>query len=221
MKTVKNLISIRKNESALIIGAGSSVKKYQQQINDYIKRVNPFTIGINNITKFFIPDYHLWTNTSRFRTFGKNINKRSDLLLGSNISLKVIKDIIGSRDYTLINYTDDEKIPLGYSDGKILGFYRTAGCLAIMISNLMGAKDISVVGMDGYTKFKHKSILKGNKSQHCYGSGHTDTANWETCVKKDIIINNVLKNIGSYGINFKIITPTKYGEFYDSTRLHT
>lgn len=221
MNTINNLVQTMKGEKALIIGAGSSVKKYKWQINDYIKFTNSFTIGINNMTKYFIPNYHLWTNTQRFRTYGKNINEHSKLLLGSNISLKVIKEIIDSKDYTLINYIDKEGIPIKYTKCKISGHYRTAGCLAIMVAYLMGSNDISVVGMDGYTQHNLEDLTIGNKSQHCYGNGFTDTATWDTCVKKDRIINNVLHSLKNYGINFKIITPTKYGEFYDSSRLYT
>lgn len=220
MKTLNDLIDVKKGKNALIIGAGSSVKDYQFQINDHIKYTNSFTIGINNITKYFIPEYHLWTNTQRFRTYGKNINKLSNILLGSNIPLKIINGIIKDNDYTLINYTDKEEIPIGYKDGKIYGFYRTAGCLAIMIANLMGASNIYVVGMDGYSRFKYDELTTAKQSQHCYGKGFTDTATWETCIKKDNLINDVLKNLKKYGIDFKIITPTKYGEFYDNTRLY-
>lgn len=220
MKTIKNLVGTRKGENATIICAGSTIKDYQWQINDHIKYTNSFTIGINNMTKYFMPDYHLWTNTQRFRSYGKNINPISNILLGSNISLKVINEIIKSKGYVLVNYTDKEGIPIDYKKGKIYGYYRTAGCLAIMIANIMGASEINIVGMDGYSKYEYKDLESGNESQHCYGKGFTDTATWETCIKKDKLINGVLKNIKNYGINFKIITPTKYGEFYDSSRLY-
>lgn len=220
MNTIKNLIDTRKGESALIIGAGASIKENRNSINNFISENDPFIVGINNITEFWIPDYHLWTNTQRFRTYGQNIHRDSILLLGSNISLNVIKEVIGSRDYILINYTDKAGTSLDYSNGKIYGYYRTAGCLAIMIAHLMGAKDISVVGMDGYSLYKQEDIVSGKESHHCYGQGFTDTADWDTCVKKDFLISNILKRLKKYGINFSIITPTKYGDVYDSTRLH-
>lgn len=230
MKTIKDLENKEKGRPFLIVGAGSSTKIYLKGIRDYITKTIPTVIGINNITEYFIPHYHLWTNTQRFRTYGKYIVPCSNLLLGSNIPLKVINNVIGdvieingvtkNREYTLINYTDKEGIPIDYKKGKIYGYYRTAGCLAIMIANIMGASEINIVGMDGYSKYEYKDLESGNESQHCYGKGFTDTATWETCIKKDKLINGVLKNIKNYGINFKIITPTKYGEFYDSSRLY-
>lgn len=221
MKTIQNLINKEKGKDALIIGAGTSIKDNQDLINKFIRKTKPFTMGINNMTNFWIPDYHLWTNTQRFRTYGNNINNESKLLLGSNISLKVIKDVIGDSSYTLVNYTDKVKgVPIKYKGGKIYGYYRTAGCLAIMILHLMGVKDINIVGMDGYTLHKHKDIKSGKKSQHWYGNGLTDTATWKTCVMKDELIEEVLHSLKDYGIKFQILTPTIYKDFYDSTGLY-
>ena len=164
MKTIENLIKKHKGRRALIIAAGSSVKEYQNKINSFIHEEKPIVIGINNITEFFIPDYHLWTNTKRFRNFGKNILSESELLLSYGIHLKTVKEVIGDMNYTLINFTDmKEGIPLGYKKGKILGFFRTAGCLAIMIAHLMGCKDVSIVGMDGHTFYDYDDIKSGEK----------------------------------------------------------
>jgi len=221
MKTIKDLEGIHKKRIGLIICAGSSIKNYKQEINKFIEKEKPITIGINNITHQHISKYHLYTNTQRFRTFGKNISNNSELLLGSGISIKLIKEIIGNKDYTLINYTDKPEIQLDYRKGKIFGFYRTAGCLAIMILKIMGVNEVNIVGMDGYSLYDEKDLLNKEKSHHCYGEGFTDTASWETCIKKDKLINDiVLKNLRNYGLNFKILTPTKYEEFHDSTRLY-
>ncbi len=215
MNTIKNLIDTRKGSSALIIGAGASIKENRNSINNFISENNPFIIGINNMTEFWIPDYHLWTNTQRFRTYGENIHRDSNLLLGSNISLKVIREVIGTRDYTLITYTDKAGTSIDYSSGKVYGYYRTAGCLAIMVAHLMGADEINMAGIDGYSMHSQEDVVSGRKSQHCYGQGFTDTATWETCVKKDNIINEVLHSLRGYGIDFRILTPTKYKEFYE------
>lgn len=220
MKTLLNLINKEPNRNALIIGAGSSLKIYKNQIDDFIQTRNPFIIGINNMVDYWIPDYHLFTNTQRFRTFGSKIDENSKILLGQGIPLKLKDEILKGREYFLVNFKDQKGLNINYSKGKITGFFRTAGCLAIMICHLMGAREINIVGMDGYTFYNKKDVVKGNQSQHCYGEGHTDTADWETCVMKDGLINNALNGIKEYGIDFKIITPTKYERFYDSSRLH-
>jgi hypothetical protein len=220
MKTVKDLVNIKTGESALIVAAGSTVSLYRDKIWNFIVQEELFTIGVNNITNFFIPNYHLWTNTKRFRTFGKNIHKKSEVLLSAGIHLKTVREVIGNREYTVINFTDmKEGVPIGYKDGKIYGFYRTAGNLAIMIAHLMGAKNIYISGMDGHMFHKYKDVKSGEKLHHCYAENYEPFPK-EICIKKDKITNNVLSSLREYGINFSIITPTIYGEFYDSTRLH-
>lgn len=221
MKTIKNLTNTRSGQKALIICAGSSLRKYKKRIQKYIEHTQPFTVGINNMVDFFIPTYHLWTNTQRFRSFGGKIDLASIILLGSGIHLKTIKKVIGDREYILINYTGQLKkgIPIDYRNGKICGYFRTAGCLAIMIASLMGASEINIVGMDGYSKYKYEDLKSKKESQHCYGKGLTDTADWQTCIKKDEDITLNLNNIKKHGIAFKIITPTIYDNFYDGTIL--
>lgn len=220
MKTIKNLVEKHKGQEALIICAGSTVRDYQQQIKAFIKKEKPFTIGINNIMDFFVPQYHLWTNTKRFRNFGSKINKNSQILLGAGIHLKTIKETIGSREYTVINFTDmKEGVPIGYRKGKIFGFYRTAGNLSIMISHLMGATKVNIVGMDGHTFYNYEDVRSGKKPHHCYNENYQPFSP-EIRIKKDKVVTRVLTNLRNAGIDLNIITPTVYGGFYDSTRLH-
>lgn len=222
MKTIKSLIGKHKGKKAIIICAGATVKDYRQEIKNFIiENENPVKIGINNISDFFIPDYHLYTNTKRFRNFGKQIENHSKILLSYGINIKLVREILGNREYILINFTDmKEGVPIDYKNGKIYGFYRTAGNLSIMIAHLMGVDEIFIVGMDGHTLYDHEDIKSGNKSHHCYAENYEPFSK-EICIKKDKITNKVLKSLREYGINFKIITPTKYEEFYDSSRLHT
>lgn len=220
MRTIKDLINTRSGESALIIAAGSSVRKYRYEINTFISETKPFAIGINNITGFFIPDYHLWTNTKRFRTFGKNFCPESELLLGAGIHLKTMREVLGSVNYTLIDFADmKEGVPIRYKNGKIYGFYRTAGNLAIMIAHLMGADEVNIVGMDGHTFHNYEDVKSGKKKHHCYDEDYKPYSK-DICIKKDKVVNGVLSSLRDYGIKLKILTPTVYEDFYDSTRLH-
>lgn len=212
MKTIQNLINTKKGKTGLVICAGVSIKQYNNQIKKFIEEKNPVTIGINNISHLYKPEYHLWTNTQRFRTFGKNINKESNLLLGSNISIKVIKEIIGDRKYTLINYSDKEGIPIDYKNGKICGHFRTAGCLSIMILYLMGIEEINIIGMDGHTIHKYKDIKSGKIKHHCYEENYIPFTE-DICIGKDKLVNKILNSLKDFGINFKILTPTIYKKF--------
>jgi hypothetical protein len=215
MKTVKDLIGTRKGEKALVICAGATTKEYQKEIVDFMCKEEVFTIGINNITHLFSPDYHLWVNTKRFRNFGRFSLKRSELLLGKGIHIKTIREVIGNIDYHLINFTDMKPgVPLGYRKGKILGFFRTGGNLAVMIAHLMGASEVNIVGMDGHTVYSYEEMKSGAKPHHCYDENYVPFDE-ELRIKKDKITTGVLRDLTNYGIKLRILTPTVYKEFYE------
>jgi len=219
VRTTENLIGKHKGKEIIIICAGSTVKKYNHTIKEFIKKHNPIIIGINNVTDYFIPHYHLYTNTKRFRNFGKKINSKSQILLSYGMNRALVKETIGSREYTLINFTDmKEGIPIGYKKGKIYGFYRTAGNLSIMISYLMGSNNINIVGMDGHTLYNYEDIKSGKQDHHCYSEKYEPYL-IDVCKKKDAITNGVLKSLTEYGIQFRILTPTVYTHFYDRSVL--
>lgn len=219
MKTIKDLVGKEKDKNFLILCTGSTVKEKRKDIDNFIEKKKPVIVGVNNLSGFWIPDYHIWTNNGRFRTFGKNINPKSILLLGSNISLKVISETIGDRDYVVLERVDREGVPIDYRNGIIYGYHRTVGCAAITISHLLGAKEINIVGMDGHTFNSYEDVKKGNKTHHFYNEKYVPYTP-EIRVKKDEITKGVLQSLKDYGIDFSIITPTMFKKFYDSNKLY-
>jgi len=69
-----------KKSHVLVVGSGSSIKKYWNEIDEYIKNNNCITFGCNNINRIFIPDYHFWGSSYRWKKFGKLINEKSKLV---------------------------------------------------------------------------------------------------------------------------------------------
>ena len=181
--------------NCLIVGAGSTVKHYIKSIKRFIADNNCVTIGINNITKQIVPDYHLWTNTKRFMAFHHCIKPESKVVIGSTLHDRLnVKKYV--REYDI--FPDDIKK------------YRNAGCLAIKFADSF-ADTIYIAGMDGYTL-----CYKGD--QHCYGKGCTDSADHKYEQSKDGEIYHCLQEID---IDFTIITPTVYERFYDKAILAT
>ncbi|GAF95453.1 unnamed protein product, partial [marine sediment metagenome] len=155
----------------------------------------------------------------RFAKFGHKIHKDSQILLSHGINVRLIRDTIGSRDYTLINFTDMKVgIPIDYRKGKIFGYYRTAGNLAVMICHLMGSNDINIVGMDGHTLHKYGRVKSGKEAHHCYNEKYNPFP-LDICIKKDNITGVVLRSLKNYGIKFRILTPTVYKQFFDGSVL--
>lgn len=182
----------------LIICAGSTIRAYYDDIEKFARDNNTIVIGINNALHITPFDYHLFTNRNRFLDYKQNIKLSSELILGCNL----IKKTPLFEDYWRVDYTEDELINYSNSGNVIYGQFRTAGCLAIYISYLLGAKKTYIAGMDGYT-------LEYAGNQHCYGAGFTDSEDTELEEIKDDTVGNILDRI-SRCINFSIITPTVF-----------
>lgn len=220
MRRISDCIGCEAGSTMLVIGAGGTLREYEEPIKDFISDSRPVTIGINYMTEFCIPDYHLWTNKQRYRDFGGCINKQSKMMFGCGMPKKLIRKHFKG-DYILIDYVnsirraEENSHSIYYEGGKIYGYFRTAGCLAIVIAHLFGTKEIYVVGMDGFTLHPREELENQSRNHHCYGKGYTDDATWEQCVEKDRIVYENLNAIDDYGAKFKILTPTKFEEFYD------
>jgi len=201
------------------VGAGGSISFLSDAINKYINKNNCVSIGINNMASVVTPNYHLWTNKKRYKEYGSCVDTKSALLVGPKFSRKLVRLHYSGR-YLTIQYKDGPKYETKLmKNGMIYGHFRTAGSLSIMLAHNMGASRISIVGMDGYTLHRKKDVVGNQKNQHCYGSGFTDGATWSECIEKDNIVYNVLKEIKSAGVEFSILTPTVFDEFYDNSLL--
>ena len=206
-------IDCEKGKSFLIVGAGGTLKEYEAPIKEFMRERNPVTIGINYMTEFCIPNYHLWTNRQRYRDFGGHIHKKSKMMFGCNLPGKLIKKHFKG-DYIVVDYGSSNDNSIRYKEGKIYGDFRTAGCLAIVIAYLLGASEIFVVGMDGYTLHSREELDNQSASHHVYGKGYTDDSTWEKCIEKDRLVYENLNEIEAFGAGFRILTPTKFEKFY-------
>lgn len=164
------------------------------------------------MSHLFTPELHLWTNKKRFKTFYNCISPESKVIFGCNIPEVLIRKYYKG-DFWRVNYIDKEGADFRIDNRSIYGHFRTAGVLAIAVAYALGAEDIYIAGMDGYTLYDEKSLNKKSKSHHCYGHGYTDDATWKECVIKDRLVYAALKKLKK-NINFSIITPTKFSEFY-------
>jgi len=222
MYSLNSKLGIEENRPMMVVGGAGSVRDHNNEIVRLIDDKGLATIGINKMP-YIIPKYHLWTNTQRYRDMGDSLDPSSIMMFGSGLSKKIIKMHYKQDDYIVVNYTSDLKDAkaesICYRRGRIHGYLRTAGCLAIMICHLFKASEIYVVGMDGFTLYSREELNSGEKNQHCYGAGYTDKDGWDVCLKKDEIVYDNLRELRDYGIPFKIITPTVFEDFFDGSIL--
>lgn len=207
-----------KHENIVVIGSGSSLSRYGADVLSFVNKMKCKTIGINNMVSLCCPDYHLWTNKQRYIDFGHCINSKvSKLMFGHKMTEFIIRKYYAGK-YIKVVYSDEDKFlhHMSINEQHIKGRFRTAGVLAVAIAYLMEAKNIWVAGMDGYTYHPESRLLRGKKSQHCYGKGKTDDASWKDSVKKDNLVYQSLDELAKI-VNFKIITPTKFVKHFDAS----
>ena len=215
MKAVCDIKGEFDDKDVVIIGAGGTLSLYKDKLNKFIIANNVKTIGINNMVGICSPDYHLWTNTKRYIDFGSCISPKSIPIFSHKFSCQFIRRQWDG-DFIRVFYSDVKGRKISIGKKYIDGYFRTAGCLAIMIAYIWGAKNIYIAGMDGYTYIGKEDWVVG---QHFYGSGMTDSSDWDMEKDKDDIVYRILKNIDSFGVKFKIITPTVFVDFYDKSLL--
>ena len=206
IKALKDIEYIYNGRTFVLLGTGKNCAKYRDKIQKFIEKNSAVTIGMNNITDLFIPDFHLYTSNLRYKEYGHKINNKSMKMFGCHIK-KYFRE--KHKNHVLIKYTDrkiGEKIE--YRNECIYGYFRTSGNLAIMLAHIMGAKSIYCAGYDGFTNntdgtthyYKDKEYeLKENKEWHD---------------RYDIHVFNALDEMSKF-IDFKIITPTIYTKHFD------
>lgn len=190
----------------LIICTGSTLKHYKTQITDFWSRSDKTTvIGVNKMTILPIEDlieYNLWTNQGGFKRHYVSNGKR--LILSKKLWKSVPR--------ISMNWSKNKQIREAIVIHDDIKIWRNAGCRAIQYAHDQGANNIYVVGKDGFT-------LKYKGDQHCWGSGYTDNSDMVYAKDKDNVIYNCLRGMKNKGVNFKILTPTIYEEFYDGSVL--
>lgn len=231
-----------KDNHVLVIGAGSSIKKYKNEILRFIEKNDPVTFACNYIDNIVIPHYHLWNSTKRLNLFSESIDKSSRLIFWDKFPKKKIKKRWDGPYDTFKcvvrrwkpgwknkNSKEYRRCKVYYKNGKMFGCFRDAVILAIFYSYIKKASKISIVGMDGYM-FGSKKGDKSMINAHCYEEGletkmKIKQMGYEYYKDLDIENNVTLKLlyeyvIKKYGFGFEILTPTVHEKFYNSNILN-
>ncbi len=222
-----------KGSHILVLGSGSSMKRYKDEIAKFIIEARVVTFGCNNIMDFLVPDYHFWGSEKRWKEFAHLISPKTTVVTSQHFPSKVIRSKWKGEYKTFKNaarmwkYGSDDKgsdlskrCRVCYRNKKMFGCVRNISTWAIFYAYIKGASKISVVGNDGYTLYFKKDLEEEKYNQHCYGSGMTDGFSYAYCRKKDwdkYKTLRLLRKYGEkeYGFGFEFITPTIFDEFYN------
>lgn len=213
----KSMLNRHEGRDFLIYCPGKNIDEWHDRVNRFIKKNQLITIGSNKITQLFVPDYHIFTNNDKYQHYGHQVAKTSKLVIGRYIKPAFIKKH-NPPEYIFVDYTDrdpEEKPSYDAAKDIVRGYYRTSGNLAIMLSHLMGARTIYVAGMSGFT-FQFDGDIHYYKAE-LKKSDMKTRDEWWTGYDEPVI--RCLAYLRGMGINFKLITPTIYKDYYDSSVL--
>jgi len=218
MKTIKSILKKHPGREFIVYCPGKNITEWQGKVFEFASSKGLITIGSNKLTELVDLDYHMFTNNDKYEAYGGLVKSHSTLVLGNRIRKEHIKKHKPKR-YVRIDYTDRnpaERMKYNKRLDRIEGYYRTSGNLAIMLCHLMGASQIYVAGMSGFTwqfngdvHYYKPEIKRDVKSKK----------EWRQRYDKPVAKS--LKRMKRLGVNFKIITPTIYADHYDSDVLGT
>jgi hypothetical protein len=204
-----SLIQSYSGRDFIVVCPGKNIVEYLSRIKELINKQNLLVIGMNKIGELIRPDFHLFTNNEKFKNYGNLVSEHSRLMLGSHINPDHIS-YHGIKKYIAVKYTDrDPEERIRFDVGTIYGYFRTSGNLSIMLAHLMGAKNIYVAGMSGFTY-----NFDGNVHYYNPEINRDKKTRKEWFKKYDVPTIRCLAELKGLKIPFKIITPTLYEDHF-------
>ena len=81
MRELSDLEKVEQDRNMVVVCCGSSITEYASQIRKFIEDRNAVVIGMNKMTNFITPKYHLWTNKKRWKHYGHICKEESIKLI--------------------------------------------------------------------------------------------------------------------------------------------
>ncbi|MEI7474774.1 MAG: 6-hydroxymethylpterin diphosphokinase MptE-like protein [bacterium] len=200
-----------KGKPFLIIASGPSILTHKDNIDNFIKKENCITIGMNYMRDFFVPDYQIFISKKRFLKYFSTINEKSTLLVPSFFGKELIeKNYSNKYSYFDVEIVDDPSIPsiTEYSQNCL---HPSVSISAILMAYQMGASEIFVAGMDGYVN------EKTNELNYFYNEQDIpeDKQSWTYMYEKQVVqLKRVSEFLHEQSVPLSIITPTTHKKYY-------
>ncbi len=202
-----------KGRKFLIIGTGPSIIKYKNTIEEFCRKENCITIGMNFLQGAYIPDYHIFVSRKRFAKYITTINKESQLLVPTFFGKKFIEENYAGKCVYFDVETVENYQTSPIDGNKQVSINLNVGVSAILIAYLMGASEIYVIGMDGYINEQNKEPVYFYNENDVPDSREVSSIRYEKLQAELARVNNFLQK---NGILFSIITPTSHKKYYNN-----
>lgn len=179
-RAYEKLKQILENKKVTILGPGSSIIKYKDDIQKKIK--DSFVITANFVSSEYSVDALFISNNKRLSDL--DVKSLNQIIVTSNLSNAVEGTLV-------FNYSS----LLGEGDAS-----DNAGAMLIRILNRVGVKKLFIAGFDGFDV---------DSSMNYAIETYKKSMDYDTVNKKNIDISKQLK-LALRGMDYEFITPTKY-----------
>ncbi|MBR4342557.1 MAG: aldolase catalytic domain-containing protein [Lachnospiraceae bacterium] len=190
-KAIKKLKGELAGKKVLLIGPGSSVGIYENEIKGYINTNSSVVVSINYIPIAFHPDYMFITNATRY------VQSATKLLDKDNEDIKLIASS------NVKNNNRNFDFVLNYSSliDETAEFPDNSMCMLIRALMKCSVSDIALAGFDGYTP-ENVNYFDIDKA-------------YSFLYDKAEVLNNYARNFFksiSDKVNIHFITPSEYSK---------
>jgi 4-hydroxy 2-oxovalerate aldolase len=195
----------------LIIATGPTIKEYNDQILQFQKQHDCITIGVNNLQNCYTPDYHLFISKKRFQKYIGSVAQSSTVLLPSFMGKRLISEYYSHEPvfFDIVCPCSLENPPLRDTIQYCLNL--NVAISGILLAYMMGAKEIFIVGMDGYIDELNKKMVYFYNEDNMIEDKSVARYRYDMLIQELDRVNNFLR-LNSR--SFFILTPTSHKKYY-------
>lgn len=195
----------------LVIATGPSVLGQQAAIQRFAAAHGCVTIGVNNLAGLYEPDYHVFVSRKRFERYAPGLPPASRLLLPAFFGRDYVRSVI-ERPVTYFNCVAPALATEAPWNGEMQHCLAlNVATSAILLAFAMGARTISVVGMDGYMAADDKHLPYFYNEENQIEDAEHASARYDLLAAE---LDRLEAFLESHAVSLQILTPTSHRRFY-------
>lgn len=203
----------------IVLGTGSTISEYDAKLKQFIRDNSLITIGINGISGFTTPDYHLFCNRKRFVQYSDTIDSsgKSTVLLSVYFSDQFIRKQTALK-YELVMFRDCNDPEICNIDSDyIISHTGATVSRAILLAYAMGANNVFVAGADGINdNVKAKTHFHNDGYSGLDHDALNEKYKYWFKEREPIALRSTFNWLVDNGYNgYIFVTPTNYGDYYN------
>ena len=195
----------------LVIATGPSILAHREAILAFKDRENCVTVGVNNLSHLYEPEFHVFISRKRFQQYARDISPKSTLLVPSFFGRELVEREYGGpyHFFDLVAPAPPERPPVEGTTQYCQAL--NVAVSAMLLSWLMGAAQIFSVGIDGYADEMDKKLVYFYDENNRVEEKEVANLRYEMLARELDRVNGFLQG---RSCPFFILTPTSHRKYY-------